>query len=147
MAKVNKAWVMVAGLILVGCAATPKPELQVMQYQSAARDMFAVHSCTATGKLSPELGALGDTYLKSRVSQYSFDTARLNAATQEASNTPITSEECNVLAMKIQKRKQQIDIQNQNNQMATEQMNAINNQRSNQTYCNKIGTQVFCNTY
>lgn len=143
----RKAMALVLITGLTACAATPKPELQVMQYQSAARSIFVVHSCTATGKLSPELGALGDSYLKGTINQYSYDVSRLAAAAKETSNTPVTTEECNVLAMSIQKQRQQIDIQNQNNQLALDQVNTLNNQRSKQTYCNKIGTQMFCNTY
>lgn len=139
--------IILVSVVLTACAAIPKPELQVMQYQSAAREIYAIHSCTATGKMSPELGALGDTYLKGMLGQYSYDVSRLAAATKDTSTNPVAVEECNVLAMGIQKQKQQILINNQNNQMAIDQMGSLNNQRTSSTYCNKIGTQLFCNTY
>ena len=139
--------VILVSFVMAACAATPKPELSVMQYQSAANGMHVIDTCIASGKMSPEIGALGETYLKGMVKQYSFDITRLVAATEFLKDTLVTSEECNRAAMQITQRKQQIDINNQNNQMAVDQLNSLNNQRTTNTYCNKIGTQLFCNTY
>lgn len=136
------------GLVLAGCA-TQRPQMNDANYTSFARGWSAIGWCTNKGWIDVDVAARGRAYFNSAVGEYSFDRTRMAAAIEAVGKTtPPTQSECRTLAVDIQTRKQQID--NQNASMAIQQQetqNMINATKPTQTYCNKIGTQVFCNSY
>lgn len=140
--------VVLAGLILAGCA-TQRPQMSEDQYQSFARTWATIGFCNNKGWIDSDTAARGQTYVNSAVGTYTFDRDRMgNALAQVGKAAPPSQEDCRMLSMNIHQRKQQIE--NQNAQNATQQQEAqkiINSTKSTQTYCNKIGTQVLCNSY
>ena len=133
--------------VLVGCATQPKPERKIVQHSELAKSIYMNKQCTAKGYMPPDIGALGERYIKAIMGQYPYDENRITVILNTFVGTQVTKEDCNLLAMQIVGKKQSIDEQNAfNQQQATEWQNTINN-RPTQTYCNKIGTQLFCNTY
>lgn len=137
-------------VLLTGCATTPKPELSNEDYQKYSRIWAATHFCNNKGWVSPDVAATGVRFIRANLASYTTDAARFDreVAWYASNNTTPTQADCNQLAMAIQDRKQQIDINNYNveaNQRATQEL--INSNRIKNTYCNKIGSQTFCNTY
>ena len=136
------------GLVLAGCA-TQKPQMPDEKYQAFARGWSAIGYCNNKGWIDADTAARGRTYVGSAVDTYTFDRARMGVTIAEVGKSaPPSQESCRELAMTIQARKQQIDNQNAN--MAIQQQsvqNMINATKSTNTYCNKIGTQVLCNSF
>lgn len=139
---------LVAGLILAGCA-TQRPVMPDEKYQSFASGWAAVGWCSNQGWIDADTAALGRNYIGNAVSTYTFDRDRMaSSIAAVGKTTPPSIENCRELAVTIRARKQQIDNQNATlaiQQKATQEM--INSTKSTQTYCNKIGTQVLCNSF
>lgn len=139
---------LVIGLTLVGCA-TQRPQMPEERYYGFARTWASIGYCANQGWIDPDTAARGRTYVGSAVDTYTFDRTRMATAIADIGKTlPPSQENCRALAVDIQARKQQIDNQNAN--AAIQQKSAqdmINATRSTQSYCNKIGTQVFCNSF
>jgi hypothetical protein len=140
-----------AGLILMGCAAQ-RPQLPDDQYFGFARTWHTIGWCAYKGWMDPATAASGKSYVSATINKYSFDRERLAQEDKSSviaqSLNELTEGDCRNIAVSIQTRKQQIDNQNATTamqQQAAQEM--INSTKSTQTYCNKIGTQVLCNSY
>ena len=145
-----KHLIIVAGVIILGGCATPKPYLQESQYKSIAQLFTAVHKCVVNGHMSPETGALGKRYIAANLSNYQFDMQKFANEAQVMSSSGSVEPaqgDCNSIAMEIAGRKNQIDQQNQEAQQAAQAWQNYESNRPKQTYCNQIGTQTLCNTY
>lgn len=142
-------WI-IFGLVigLSGCA-TQKPQMPDEKYPGFARTWAAIGYCANQGWIDADTAARGRTYVGAAVDTYLFNRDRMAAAiTAVGKTSPPSQENCRALAVDVQTRKQQIDNQNATaaiQQKTTQDM--INSTKSTQTYCNKIGTQVFCNSY
>lgn len=137
-----------AGLVLAGCA-TQRPQMSEEKYTSFAYAWNTVGYCAFKGWMDPDTAARGKTYINSAVGAYSYsvETLRDTAIRNGNQVTNITQEQCRTVAVEIHTRKQQIANQNAQTEMEQREIqNAINN-RPTQTYCNKIGNQVLCNSY
>lgn len=146
----NKKTVVIGLLVygLMGCATTPKPELDATGYQVLARGSIALPECAATGYMFPEIAAMGTTYLKQIAMNYSYDASKLNKVIDNEIGKPVTKEECNIFSMKIHERKQRIEAQASiSHQQALADQTLLNSTRSSSTNCTKIGAQLFCNTF
>lgn len=135
--------------VLAGCA-TAKPQMPDENYGRFARGWAGIHHCNAAGNIDPEVTALARTYIVSSLNPYSYDRVRIEteARQQAESSARPTIQECRELAAMVYSRKQQID--NQNATAAIQQREAqsmINATKPTNTYCNKIGTQVLCNSF
>ena len=149
MNTVCKALLVVIGLMLGGCASTPKPVLSEEMMQSTAANFAYTHNCGSQGFISPELAAEGIRILRINLTQYTYDVSRMSEYIQyvSANAEPTTKEYCNKLAMVIAERKQRIIANQQASDYNQQQEQAfINSTRTKNTYCNTIGTQTFCNT-
>lgn len=138
---------LVIGLV-AGCA-TQRPQMPDDRYQGFARTWATITHCNAKGWIDADTAARGRTYVGSAVNSYTFDEAKMRQTIASlGENSPPSQEVCRDLAMNIQARKQQIDVQNSTAEMQQrESQNTINAARPTQTYCNKVGTQVLCNSY
>lgn len=152
MRLLNVVSAVLCGVVLTGCAARPKPELSNEDYQRYTRLWAVTHYCNNKGWLSPELAATGIRILRANLSSYTTDPDRFDreVAWFAGHNATPTQGECNQMAMEIAGRSQQVaenhrasDELMRRNQEA---LNSIQGKQS-QTYCNKVGTQTFCNTY
>ena len=140
---------LLVSLVLTGCATAPKPEMSDAQYTEVGKGWIAIQACTKRGVISPEVSATGQRYLEGTLGNAAYDKNTLNARInwlRKNTGDP-TDAECNLLAAAIYKRQQQITLHNENVQMQQDQINQMNTNLPKQTYCNKIGTQMFCNTY
>ena len=136
--------------LLVGCATQPKPEMSSEDYTKFSKTWIGIHLCNNKGWISPDIAAKGKRFATGILNQYSYTVDRIDQGirNQEAQGYSPTQGDCNELAMLIAEKDQQIAIHNQqvdNNHVANQEY--INSTKLKNTYCNKIGTQVFCNTY
>lgn len=141
--------VVLSGLILAGCA-SPRPQMPEENYGRFARGWAGIHHCNAAGNIDPEITALARTYIVASLNPYSYDRVRIEVESrqQAESNARPSIQDCRELAAMVYSRKQQID--NQNATAAIQQreaQNMINATKPANTYCNKIGTQVLCNSF
>lgn len=141
--------VVLSTLLLAGCASTPRAMLDDGGYESYANSYVGLNSCGSSGKMSPDVAARGLAQIKTNINQYAYYPQRLAVFVENAQrdNEPGTQEQCNQLAMAIYGRKQQIDNQNQAYQADQAELNRVLNNRTMQTYCNRVGTQTLCTTY
>ncbi len=135
-------------VVLTGCATT-KPDMSSNDYAKYSRSWVAVHSCNTQGFIDSGTAATGLRYVQSNINQFTFnpDTLKENMDWLVANNKTTSETDCRKLALTIQQRKQQIELNNSNASSQQQALQDLNNKRSKQTYCNKIGTQVLCTTY
>lgn len=141
--------VIICGLFLAGCA-TQRPSLPEGRYVSFAKGWAGIHHCNASVDISPEIAALARTYIVSSLNPYTYDRLRIEAEVERQKQSEVrpSIQDCRELSATVYARKQQID--NQNSAAAIQQQNIqnmINATKSTNTYCNKIGTQVLCNSF
>lgn len=135
-------------VVLFGGCATPAP-LSEDGYERTAIMYAGSYRCGVQGFIAPDNAALGMQYSRSGLTGWTYDSAKLEQRVQvlkQRSNWP-SKEECNELAMTIHTRKQQINVNNQNAKADQDSINQAINNRPTQTYCNKIGSQLLCNSY
>lgn len=143
-------WIIFGLAISLGGCATQKPQMSDAQYEMFAKGWSYLHHCSAEGFIDPATTARGRTYVVGAMNQYSFDGALLDGKAKDYINygTPPSQQECRSLAVSIEGRKQQIENQNATAAMQQQEaQNMINATKSTRTYCNKIGTQVLCNSF
>lgn len=137
------------GLVLSGCA-TQRPQMTDAQYREFSYAWATLHQCNMAGEINGEMAAKGRVYLTTTMSGYSFDGQRIKS---EADNKVVygskpTAEECRALNSSIYGRKLQIENQNaQATMQYRESNNMMQTNKPTNTYCNKIGTQVLCNSF
>jgi len=145
-----KLLTLLASIVLVGCATTPKPELSDADYTKYSTSWVGLNYCNSKGWISPELAASGKRILISTIQRYSYNAERFDreASYVDKRDSAPTTADCNTLAMHISEQKQRTDSINQANAYNQQQEQAfINSTKSVNTYCNKIGAQTFCNSY
>lgn len=137
------------GALLSGCA-TPKPVMPNAMYDNFAKAYAVVQRCGISGQMSPDAALWAKRMLNYNAGTYSFDPAflegRYQAINLGLSNPP--AEDCNQFAMASEEYKQTVQANNAQVEANTRAIETqIQNSRPVNTYCNKIGTQTFCNTY
>ena len=133
---------------LVGCAAKPAPQLDAQGYNIFAGAWYEVNNCIESGSMAPEVGALGKRYVESHLGRFSFNPSLFESEYRRIAATgPVSREKCNQLAADIMRQRHQTEINNQNAARTEQQIRDAINSRPTNTYCNKIGTQVLCNSY
>ena len=141
--------VIICGLFLASCA-TQKPQMTDAQYEMFAKGWAVLHHCNANGYIDPAATARGRIYAASTMNRYSFDGALMDSKAYDQINygTQPSQQECRSLAASIEGRRQQIENQNATAEIQQrEAQNMINATKPTNTYCNKIGTQVLCNSF
>ena len=148
----NKLMVSVmAGLILVGCA-SQKSQMAESQYFGFAKAWHTIGWCTYKGGMDVDTAARGKPYVTTTMNQYSFERQRMNQESRSpavaAALDQVTEGDCRNAAVSVASRKQQIENQNATAEIQQrETQNMINATKPTNTYCNKIGTQVLCNSF
>lgn len=153
--KVRNLLVVTALVSLIGCVATPKPELADDGYKQFAGWFSGAHRCAVKGYADVGLVAFANNHLKYQLAAYTYDVDKLkDAIAQTDAATPSdvpTQEDCNAMALRIAEIKQQRDI-NLANSAAQEQseqqtLQILRDGTPKTAYCNKYGAQTICNTY
>lgn len=136
--------------VLVGCAYAPtaKQELTEAGYETIAKRWTLFTKCSEVGHMDPATAALGLRYLRADLYEYAFSEDTLIKATAAQQHFEPVKADCNIAAIGVLGRKQQIDINNAAvDQRRAETQRILESTRSKQTQCTRIGTQVFCNTF
>lgn len=149
MSKLMTALILAS--VLAGCA-TQRPPLQESQYFEFAKAWHTIGWCAYKGWMDPNIAALGKTYVASTLNRYSVDQARMaqedKSPALSAALNSVTEGDCRNAAVSVASRKQQIENQNATAEIQQrETQNMINATKPTNTYCNKIGTQVLCNSF
>jgi hypothetical protein len=134
---------------LVGCA-TQRPQMSDEQYRMFSQGWAVLHHCNQEGWIDADTTARGRAYAAAAMRQYQFDPQRIDseALTQIRYGDKPAQATCRELAVSVARRKQQIEIHNaQVTQQEQMIQNSFNNTKPTQTYCNKIGNQVMCNSF
>ena len=138
----------VCGLLLAGCA-TQKPQMPDEKYVPLVRGWIGVSECIRSGGIDADTGARGRAYIIAEANQYQHNPVRFKEIEQQMRGSfSLTSQDCREMAAVIQSRKQQIDNQNASAEIQRREVqNILNTTKPTQAYCNKIGTQVLCNSF
>lgn len=135
-------------LILVGCAAKPIATLPDAEYQKYGNALATAHTCNAAGHISPDLAALGIGKMREALRNVSYDDVRLQSTIRKYSQQTRTASDCNNLSLVFHGWKQEGEKEaEQSRWQANENQRIMESVRQKQTYCNRIGTQVLCNSY
>ena len=147
MTKMNQVMLMVSGLVLAGCAATPKPEMTDNEYWETARTYIQLHTCNTQGWISPETAATGLRYYGYKLNRYTWNVARLDnqVADLQKGGYVVSQPECKQLALGIHTLDQRVKATQQASDSTPSDFGTAS--RSTNTYCNRIGQQTFCRTY
>ena len=141
-----------AALLLAGCAsAPPKRAMQDDDYRSFGTTWVAYNKCGASGHMPATTAAEGLHLLGNSLRSHTYDASRLEAVVK-ATNYEPTQAQCNQLVVDTQRVKLQTQANSEAaraNQAAIDTLAAqiANFGKSNQIYCNSIGTQTICNKY
>ncbi len=138
-------------VVLTGCATAPKPELPTTEYSKYALSWFTLDYCNAKGMMPSDLAAKGRQRVSTNLNRHTFDTAQFAQEISKLNVSPTkpSKEDCNRLAMLIHEQSPQNSVQNQSvgDNVIQSNNDLINGTRSKNTYCNRIGSSTFCNTY
>lgn len=136
---------LVAGLLLAGCA-TQKPQMSEGDYSRFSKGWAAIHQCHSSGYIDTDTAALAKRYMGGTMQQYVFDSNKMdNQANWYLRNGSSPSQDdCRNLAVSVRTRQQQIA---ENNAQLSAQSSPAMGTKPTSTYCNRIGTQVFCNSF
>ena len=137
--------VIICGLFLAGCA-TQRPQMDEATFTSFSRGWAVVHQCYSLNYIDVDMAAHARRQVNATMNRYEYDPAKI---TTQANwfvryGNPPSQEDCQKLALVVRTKQQQ--IAESNAQASTYSAPIIVNQPSS-TYCNKIGTQVFCNSF
>jgi len=124
--------------VLAGCATAPKP-MTDHQYHEYSKLRSGFFQCGRSGQLAPDLASRGMTFMDASLSKFTYDQARLQSVLKLYADKPVDQGDCNELAMGMSEMTRQV-------QTTSVTPSQINN-RPVQTYCNRIGTQTFCNSF
>jgi len=137
------------GLVLVGCAST-RPTMPDQNYVTLAGRWLMVDYCAWKGWMDAESAAKGRRYINSDIASWTYDSERLKreVGILHPETAKVTQGDCRRMSVSIQERSQQIADHNAQSEMQQREVqNIINATKSTHTYCNKIGTQVLCNSF
>ena len=140
-----------AVILLAGCAATPKPTMPEGNYTFFAQKWAALHICGSAGQMPVELAAFGRAHIAGWASSWTFDVERMDRLSKAYAQAP-SEQLCNQISMDAATWRQAVQNANAINATNQANMNSLVNQlnnfgKSNQVYCNSVGTQTICNKY
>ena len=139
----NKLVISLITLVLTGCAATPKLEMPEQKYMEFAQMVNAIDWCINNKYFSMEAHTASIRVMGTVINTWNYDSAKLRETSR---NNPvsITETECNRIAANILATQQRWDRQAS---MASSQPTPVIIPQPTNTFCNRIGTQVLCNSF
>lgn len=139
--------VLVSVVGLVGCA-TPLPDSMYSNYGTTYANLT---NCVQQGYISPASAAIGYDILNGHIANHTYDATRLQNEVSSRSARKQSESFCKTFEAQMLTRDRQLSRQRQDRQETNEALRSatesIRSATPKQTYCNKIGNQVFCNTY
>ena len=125
---------------VAGCATAPKPEMTEQQYSEASRNWYALQKCNQLGYIPPDVAASGVHNFNQNLAGYSFDAGKLTAMARmlESSYSP-TPGDCNQIALVIHTNTPKV--------VAQQPAYAAPVYAPKNTFCNRVGTQMLCNSF
>ena len=142
--KAKKQIVMVlVSLGVVGCASAPKPEMPEEKYQEFATVGNAVTACVNANYFSVEANTTAIRVLGTQLNSWNYDRDKLRAIAK-TTEVSITEVECNKMAATILATQQRWDRQAS---QAASQPTPVYIPQTRNTFCNRVGTQLLCNSF
>lgn len=133
---------------LVGCATKTFTE---KDYDYWGYHWQVIPYCNNKGLIPPDLAETGDNIIKRRLATARFEKETFHASAKKYSTLRVNEQICrqietNILGWEKQRNQERQDARETNEALrsATESIRAAT---PKQTYCTKMGNQVFCNTY
>lgn len=136
---------------LAGCASVRKQQLSPDGYVQYAKPLMMVGLCSHQGFIPPDLAASGMRHIRAGLDQTIYDQDKLVslAARLAETNAPPTQGDCNDLAVQISQANQERDANIAQSKADAQEMADLTKQLQNSVpapvYCNRLGTQTFCN--
>ncbi|TDX09593.1 hypothetical protein EDF88_5008 [Buttiauxella sp. BIGb0552] len=145
-------------IFIAGCA-QQKQQMPEQHYKQFSVVTVATNACLKENYITPQEAGQSHANVALFLNSWTYDPVRFSAilAQTESSLKPsdINQENCNILKAKIyqdtieaQRYQEQAQAAAQQRAIANQQaVQSMQNSMPKTTYCNRIGTQVFCNTY
>lgn len=138
----------VTASLLIGCSSTPKPSLTDYQYRRIGTNMFTAQRCGELGLASPSDAMWGKRSQYFAIKDYAVDESRLQQEIWQASQSSTPSAEtCNRMAISAREYQGMVEAHNASVDQNSRAMQQIinNSAPTKPVWCNRIGTQTFCN--
>lgn len=133
--------VLISVVGLSGCAGYT---FKSHDYDYVAYHSVAIQSCGSRGLMDVNTAATGNQIIRQRLATADYDRAEFSRTVGKFEKRSFDSEACRNASIAILGWEKQVAQQRQDTKELNE---AIRAATPKQTYCNKIGNQVFCNTY
>lgn len=135
---------LVGAVILSGCASY---KFSSNDYEHFAFQWSAANYCSKVGLMDAETAATGMRLMTRKLSNSTYDPALLNQAVGKFNGRTFAPEGCRNAAVTINGWKNILTAQKEDDAETARLSDAFKNTAPKQTYCNRIGTQLLCNTY
>lgn len=133
---------------LYGCATQ---SLSKGDYDRIAHTWASIARCSESGRMDADTAATGQQIIRQRLANSTYDKELMDAALSRFSQNRFYDETCRTTAVTIlgweKQRNQQRQDRQETNEALRSATESIRAATPKQTYCNRIGNQVFCNTY
>jgi len=139
---------LVSAIGLHGCATQ---SLAKGDYDRIAHTWASIARCSESGRMDADTASTGQQIIRQRLANSTYDKDLMDAALRRFSQNRFYDETCRATAVTIlgweKQRNQQRQDRQETNEALRSATESIRAATPKQTYCNKIGTQVFCSTY
>lgn len=148
--KRNLMWLLGAALVS-GCA-TQAPLFPPEQYLGYARGWVGMERCAEKGYMDVNTVVLGRQQVQRFLNKFRYDPALIDRTIRgvRQDGETVTKAECVEAAIAFQQMHQDQQRRVANNRAhAADMQQAVDSLKAStqQTYCNKLGDQVFCSKY
>lgn len=126
---------------IAGCATT-KPQLPESKYYEFARVAVAGQKCSEFGFFSAEETSIAFTAFGRALNSWDYDAAKGNQITQDTQVT-INADVCKKLLVEAYVAKQRWEQA----QQVQYQPTPVYVPQTRNTFCNRVGTQLLCNSF
>lgn len=149
--------VVAISLVLAGCA-VQKQQMPLDVYQTLAIREALADKCVSLGFMDFQTAASFKNFNARDLNSWAYEPivyqTYFSKTAEAMKSTPVDKTICDRYSVNVAQRVQQEQTAYQQKQLAAQQqqafsqsMQAIQNAAPKATYCNKIGSQTFCNTY
>ena len=138
----------VGSLVLSGCSTYT---FTSHDYDYVAYHSAAIRACSEKGLMPPDAAATGNLIIRQRLTTSDYDRSELDRTIGKFEKRNFDTQACRNATVAVigwQKEiSQQREDRRETNEALRSATESIRAATPKQTYCNKMGTQVFCSTY
>lgn len=136
--------ILISVVALSGCATKTFTE---QDYDYWGYHWQVIPYCNNKSMITTELAATGDHIIKRRLATAQYDKDTFYASAKKHSRVRVDEQICRGIETNIRGWQLEMNRQKQDGRETQQALENVKNSMPKQTYCNKIGNQVFCNTY